>query len=202
MSDKQKFVRHTAALFVACHHDKPDAGRAAQWAAALWRKLTEMGYGDKQTNPKPRNPDADYHQQLSDRQRKAFDQFWLAFGHKQGRNGAAMRWLQLGECKDDEYRQIISAAKAEAAKPVTQGQVRKMAQGWLTERRWLDHLESPAAGVTSPASKRAEEYRALIGDLDHAKRTIGAYKPDEEGHEYWQGQIDKLTNAIETLRSN
>ncbi|WP_028489020.1 hypothetical protein [Thiothrix lacustris] len=202
MSDKQKFVRSTAALFVACHHEKPDAGRAIQWAASLWKKLTEAGYGDKQGESKPRSPEADYCQQMSERQRKLFDQFWGAFNHKQGRNGAAMRWLQLGECKDDEYRQIISAAKAEAAKPMQPGQVRKMAQGWLTERRWLDHLEAPSAGVTSPASKRAEEYRALIGELDHAKRTITVYKPDEEGHEYWQSQITKLTASIEQLRSN
>lgn len=201
MSDKARFVRSTAALFVACHHEKPDATRAIQWAALLWKKLTEAGYGDKQGDSKPRSPEADYCQQMSERQRKLFEQFWAAFNYKQGRNGAAMRWLQLGECSDEEYRQIISAAKAEASKPMQPGQVRKMAQGWLTERRWLDHLETPSAGIISPASKRAEEYRALISELDHAKRNLSIYKTEEDGYAYWQGQITRLSAAIEKLRS-
>lgn len=48
MSDKQAFVRSTAALFVATHVDRPDADKAIAWAEALWVKLSVRGYGDKE----------------------------------------------------------------------------------------------------------------------------------------------------------
>lgn len=201
MSEKVKFVRNTAALFVAAHWEKPDAERAVRLAGALWKKLSEFGFGDKpDAKPKPRKPDADYYAQLHGKHKEMFDRFWQAYNLKEGRNEAAMRWHQLGDLQDAEYRQIISAATAEAAKPRRQEERRKFAQGWLTERRWLDHLESAAEGVSSPASKRAGEYRTLIAELEHAKRSISAYQPDEEGHEYWKNQIDKYTQSIEQLR--
>lgn len=48
MSDKQAFVRSTAALFVATHVDRPDVDKAISWAEALWLKLSVRGYGDKE----------------------------------------------------------------------------------------------------------------------------------------------------------
>lgn len=202
MSEKVKFVRNTAALFVAAHWEKPDAERAVRLASALWRKLSDSGFGDKQdTKPKPRQPDADYYAQLHGKHKEMFDRFWNAYGLKEGRNEAAMRWHQLGDLQDAEYRQIISAATAEAGKPRRPEERRKFAQGWLTERRWLDHLESPAAGVNSPASVRAVEYRKLSGDLEHAKRMMAAFPVDDSSHTYWQTEAQRLSNAIESLRS-
>jgi hypothetical protein len=112
-----------------------------QYAEQLWENLNYYGYGADRT-PQPQESQ-NYYQQLSDNQRKAFDKFWTAFNHKQDRNGAAMRWLQLGELSPEQYKLIIDAAKQEAAKPLHQGQSRKMAQGWLFDRRYEDFTPNP-----------------------------------------------------------
>jgi hypothetical protein len=113
-----------------------------QYAEQLWDSMSYYGYGADKT-AKPRE-NLDYYKELSENQRAAFDKFWTAFKHKQDRNGAAMRWLQMGELDAEHYKLIIEAAKQEALKPLSQGQVRKMAQGWLFERRYEDF--TPDAG--------------------------------------------------------
>ncbi len=113
-----------------------------QYAEQLWESLSYYGYGADKAE-KQRRENQDYYQQLSVTQRAAFDKFWTAFNHKKDRNGAAMRWLQLGELSHQEYQFIIDAAKQEALKPLSHGQIRKMAQGWLFERRYEDFTPTP-----------------------------------------------------------
>jgi hypothetical protein len=113
-----------------------------QYAEQLWESMNFYGYGaDKRVKPRESQ---DYYKALSENQRQAFDKFWSAFKHKQDRNGAAMRWLQLGELDAGQYKRIIDAARQEALKPVGKDQVRKMAQGWLFERRYEDFTPDPA----------------------------------------------------------
>lgn len=112
-----------------------------QYAEQLWESMNYYGYGADKT-PKPLESH-DYYQELSESQRAVFDKFWIAFKHKQGRNGAAMRWMQLGELDAEQYKLIIEAAKQEALKPRNKDQVRQMAQGWLFERRYEDFLPDP-----------------------------------------------------------
>ncbi len=117
----------------------PEIGKLSatiQYAEQLWESMAYYGYGADKV-PVPRE-NQDYYKGLSETQRLAFDKFWTAFKHKVDRNGAAMRWAQLGELSAPEYKMIIEAAKKEAAKPLGNGQVRKMAQGWLHERRYED----------------------------------------------------------------
>lgn len=113
-----------------------------QYAEQLWDSLNYYGYGADKTAKPLEN--LDYYKELSENQRLAFDKFWAAFKHKQGRNGAAMRWMQLGELDAEHYKSIIDAAKQEALKPRNKDQVRQMAQGWLFERRYEDF--TPDAG--------------------------------------------------------
>jgi hypothetical protein len=113
-----------------------------QYAEQLWESLNYYGYAEDKTST-PREG-KDYYKQLSETQKSAFDKFWAAFNYKKDRNGAAMRWLQLGELSAEHYKFIIEAAKQENLKPVNKGQVRKMAQGWLFERRYEDF--TPTAG--------------------------------------------------------
>lgn len=112
-----------------------------QYAEQLWDRMSHYGYGaDKENRPRESQ---DYYKKLSDHQRLTFDQFWAAFKYKKDRNGAAMRWLQMGELDAAQYQQIIEAAKQEALKALPHGQVRKMAQGWLFERRYEDFVPDP-----------------------------------------------------------
>jgi len=110
---------------------------AVSYAERLWHSLTEAGYGESK-EPKVRES-KDWYMALDPRQRSFFDQFWDAFGYKKDRNGAAMRWDQLGALSDQQYNQIIEAAGKEKLRPMPDGQARKMAQGWLFDRRWTDY---------------------------------------------------------------
>jgi hypothetical protein len=112
-----------------------------QYAEQLWGNMNKQGYGEDKVS-KPRESQ-DYYKKLSEHQRTAFDKFWTAFNYKKDRNGAAMRWLQMGDLSHDEYQFIIDAAKQESLKPLPHGQVRKMAQGWLFDRRYEDFTPEP-----------------------------------------------------------
>ena len=199
-AERQKFIRQTAALFVACHHEKPNLDRAVELAKILWQRLEQPDDANSKRGraTKPRELEQDYYQLLNDRQRQAFDAFWGAFAFKQGRNGAAMRWYQLGDVNDAEYQHIINAAKAEAGKTLPQGQGRKMAQGWIGERRWLDHVE-PSSPSAPQDRARAAEYTKLQHDLLHAKR-MSELLAGSEG-EFWQAEVGKAQAKIEALRT-
>jgi len=162
--------------------------RAIRYAERLWERLSECGYGEgRRTGPRPLD---DHYRALTPRQREWFDRFWSAYNHKQGKQGAAMRWGQLGELDDDTYRQIVEAAGKEAQRPLPPGQVRKMAQGWLTERRWEDH----AGPRREPGDERQETLRRLAAELAHARRMA------ERGDDYWAGEAERLEDEIRQLR--
>ena len=73
---------------------------------------------------------------------KWFLDFWDAFAHKQGRAEAAGAWLKIRALnRKIVYDEIIPAARAEAQRRdglVAKGRTPKMAQGWITGRRWED----------------------------------------------------------------
>lgn len=122
--------------------------KAVRYAEALWDALTHIGYGDA-APAQPRESKC-WTDELTPRQAQAFKVFWEAFAHKKGLQRAAMRWLQLGELGKAEYLVIIEAAGQEALRPVPPGQARKMAEGWLAERRWEDF----AKAAQDPAQQR------------------------------------------------
>lgn len=119
--------------------------RAMAYAEGLWERLQAKGYGAPEAAG-PRES-VDWYGKLAGAAREQFDAFWEAYGHKKDRNGAAMRWHQLGDLPETEAAAIIAAAKADRRQwqeTAQTGQVRKMAQGWLHEKRWQDYA-APAA---------------------------------------------------------
>ncbi|MDQ7091778.1 MAG: hypothetical protein Q9M50_14275 [Methylococcales bacterium] len=116
----------------------PEPGKLAAaitYAEAAWQQLSERGYGEKKNAIS--NPKADSYHALSERQRFFFDEFWRAFDYKKDRANAVKRFAQLGDLDDLHYQQIIEAARKEAARDF--GNLsRKMAQGWLADKRYLD----------------------------------------------------------------
>jgi len=71
-----------------------------------------------------------------------FNNFWTAFDYRRGRAEAADVWLEIEKNLSDEtYKAIIAGAKREAlARPelLENNKTPKMAQGWLSGRRWED----------------------------------------------------------------
>lgn len=113
--------------------------RAVTYAEDVWDRLQAAGYG----SPEPTGPreSVDWYAKLQGAARAQFEAFWEAYGLKKDRNGAAMRWYQLGDMTAAQAERIIQAAKADRkqwTETAQSGQVRKMAQGWLHEQRWKD----------------------------------------------------------------
>ncbi len=135
---KKEFIQH---IIIRALPEMSRLSTTIQYAEQLWESMTFYGYGQGK-EPTPR-AHKNYYQDLSPVQRVAFDAFWNAFKHKAGRNKAAMRWKELGELSEADYRVIIEAAKKEAARPLPTGQVRLMAEGWLNQRRYEDFTPDP-----------------------------------------------------------
>jgi hypothetical protein len=187
MSHKKAFIQRAATHFLPWL--EWDMDKALAYAERAWTRLNERGYGsERKQGPRPLD---DHYRALPPKQRQWFDRFWKAYNHKQGKQGAALRWGQLGKLSDAEYQHIIDAAKKDAERILPQDQVRKMAQGWLTERRWDDHAPQAAASEEDPRHARL---RQLSGELAHARQLAGL------GDEYWAGQAQALEQQIGELR--
>lgn len=71
----------------------------------------------------------------------AFNRFWRVFAYQKAKAAAADAWLDIPELTPSLVEQIVAAAEREAAaRPglLTAGRTPKMAQGWISERRWED----------------------------------------------------------------
>jgi hypothetical protein len=192
---KKDFIQTAAIQFMPELQWNVDQSIA--YAEKLWTRLSEKGYGDAKPTG-PREPEKAY-DQLPPVMKTAFDLFWRAFDYKAGKDGAAARWLQLGELPKAEYDAIIAAARQEAQrrKTLPEGQTPIMAQGWLTGRRWLDHAATPTDQRQQAQGARDLALRKLHGDLAHAKQML-----EQIGGDYWQGEVDKLTQHLKQLRDS
>jgi hypothetical protein len=174
-----------------------DVDKSIAYAEKLWARLSEKGYGEpKQTGP--RETDKAY-DKLPPVMKAAFDVFWRAFDYKAGKDGAAARWLQMGELPKAEYDAIFAAAKQEAQrrKTLPEGQTPIMAQGWLTQRRWLDYAATETDQRRREQNQHQQTMIKLNGNLAHAKMML-----EQLGGDYWQGEVEKLTEQLKQLRDS
>lgn len=198
---KRDFIQQAVLQFLPqtkqAETGKFDVDLAIAMAEKLWAKLTERGYGDSKPTGQRDIPKA--YDQLAKQpiMKAAFDLFWAAFDYKHGRDRAAARWLQMGELPKSEYDRIVAAAKKEAAgrKNLPEGRVPKMAEGWLTERRWQDFEETPLDAAKKQQNAQEQKQRQISQDLAHAKKMAEA--TDDP---YWHDETHKLTEQLRQLR--
>jgi hypothetical protein len=157
-------------------------------AEKVWERLSARGHGDKKA-AKPRDT-VDWYGKLSAYQKEWFDRFWVAFAYKHARHRAAKSWHQLGELPEAEYRRIVEAARQEARRPIPEGQSRKMAEGWLSERRF-DDFTSPVSTPTKKEDPRKGQLREQLKALEQLQN----YKPTPERKQ----QIDDLKALMSAL---
>lgn len=72
-----------------------------------------------------------------------FLEFWDAFNYKTGKANAADSWLDIPSLTNELVKKIIKMAKIEAQKRpqlILNGKTPKMAQGWLSSKRWEDEI--------------------------------------------------------------
>ena len=92
---------------------------------------------------------------ISGRSLDMFDEFWEAFAYKKGKAEAAESWWRIRP-GEDLAREIIAGALSEAShrsQLVASGRTPKMAQGWLTGRRWEDEIMFENARKEEPGHK-------------------------------------------------
>lgn len=162
---------------------------AISYAEGLWDAISQHGYG--QTAAATPRENKDWYQSLTPRQKEGFNRFWNAFKYKYGRDGAAMRWSQLGELSDKDYQKIIDAAEKEGSRQLPPGQSRMMAQGWLHEKRYQDYqaVEKPKQ------DQKKHVITHLYNELNGIKILY-----NNSGDEALLAQISKLEQAIKDAR--
>ncbi len=82
---------------------------------------------------------------LNGKRYETFKMFWAAFNYRKGKAAAADSWIDIPTLTDSLMCDIINAAEMEAAQRPRlkkQGRTPKWAQGWITDRRWEDEIES------------------------------------------------------------
>lgn len=82
---------------------------------------------------------------LTGKRLETFSQFWDAFDYKAGKAEAADAWLDIPELTKSLVDIIIYKAKAEAAVRkdiIAAGKTPKMAQGWISGKRWENEVPS------------------------------------------------------------
>lgn len=106
---------------------------------------------------------------------ETFNQFWEAFDYKKGKAEAADAWLDIPALTDKEVAKILQAAKFEStnrAQLVSEGRTPKMAQGWITGRRWED--ESLFTAESKPETQ-PDLMSVTAKDSEAIRRTLEAY---------------------------
>ncbi len=83
---------------------------------------------------------------LTGKRLDAFERFWIAFDYKKDKASAADSWVDIPLLNGSLLNIILMAAKKEAENRhelIKNGQTPKMAQGWLSSRRWEDENYNP-----------------------------------------------------------
>lgn len=117
---------------------------------------------------------------LTGKRLETFKRFWDAFDYKAGRAEAIDAWLDIPQLTTALVDSIVSAAEREAkGRPemLQQGRTPKMAQGWLTARRWEDER----GNVVSIAAKRQGESVGEIspvtdGEAEKIRKVLERYE--------------------------
>ena len=85
-----------------------------------------------------------------------FKRFWIAFDYKSGKADAADAWLDIVALDEVLVEKIVSAAEKQAFirdEETKKGKTPKMAQGWLTSKRWDDETLSAIVPDQQRSSK-------------------------------------------------
>jgi hypothetical protein len=102
----------------------------------------------------------------------AFKRFWDAFADKRGREAAWKAWCRIKGLDDALVEQIVAGAvryAAQRAAIVERGGTPKMAEGWLTGRRWEDEVVGTPGSAVSPDLQKA--FEKVLGGASHEQQT-------------------------------
>lgn len=85
---------------------------------------------------------------LKNKRLESFERFWNVFNYKKGKPSAADAWYDIQSLTDSIVQKILAAAAVEAKnrpEMVRKDRTPKMAQGWISDRRWEDEESTSAS---------------------------------------------------------
>ena len=178
--NKQTFIQKAVIEWMP--HLDWKAELAIKYAHRLWDVLYD---GQQESDRGPR-AGRDYYSALPEHERRRFDEFWIAFSYKHGKQGAARRWVEIDTLTDEEFSSLLMAAKSEAENRGARGTTPPMAALWLAERRWHDT-------VTHTTTDNSDEIRLrdLYSRLSHAIKMM-----EIDPSVAWSDEIEKINKEI------
>lgn len=108
---------------------------------------------------------------LTGKRLAAFERFWEAFADKRGKAEAADAWLDIPSLTDAIVLDIINGAKGYAKRRhdlLAIGQTPKMAQGWISGRRWEDE---PLGNMREPPQAEISAFDQMMLQNGYDPRT-------------------------------
>lgn len=101
---------------------------------------------------------------LTGKRLDSFNRFWEAFDYKTGKAEAADAWLDIPLLTNALVEKIVAAAKQEAERRPRlkdKGGTPKMAQGWLSAKRWEDERYQRQRAASQPKGLSREQIMKL-----------------------------------------
>lgn len=180
---KKKFIQETSAVLMnnpKILEQEPEKwpSLAIGWAERLWKRLDELGYGDRaEADPKAKR---NWYSELQDQER--FDRSWAKYGREGGRNEAAKAWIALTEKEKTHIEYSIPKYLEQLG---STGKAKAHFSTWLNDRRW-ESFEIKQQTRASGVDERAQEIAGLQRLISMAR--------DENTKQAFQAQLDRLTN--------
>lgn len=189
---KRDFIQHASIQFMP--QTNWDVDQSIRYAEKLWSRLEKKQLGD--TKPSQPKDTVNYVDKLSKESLDQFNQFWVAFSYKSGKQRATMRWGQLGTVDEKKLKKIVDAAKQTAAERKNRpDRIPVMAEKWLAELRFDDYDQTTTEKQNKTQSQAALKIRDISGNLNHAK-SMAANTEDD----FWKEEIKRLKIQLKQLR--
>lgn len=129
-------------------HRKKSEHIRTQYERNTIKESKEQETKEKKENNIPQSSEEKYlvtrkKKRLIGKRLETFEIFWDKFNYKKGRAEAADAWLEIPELNKLTCELIYKSAEQEAKcrlDLIASGKTPKMAQGWITARRWEDEI--------------------------------------------------------------
>ena len=123
-----------------------------------------------------------------------FMEFWRAFDYKKSRAEAAQAWLDIPDTKDKAFMEHVLYAARQTASERKPSVTPKMAQGWLSGRRWEDYDMESAL----PTDWNEEKWLKSLTPYLKRTRTWPEYMP---GPNPWEHKNTEIPGSVYELHA-
>jgi len=123
--------------------------------------------------------------------------FWNAFDYKKSRAEAAQAWMDIQDTKDEAFMEAILYAARQTVSERKPTVTPKMAQGWLSARRWEDY---EASNAQAPTEWNLDKWRETLdgpaGSFMKRSQSWPEYMP---GHNPWEHRNTDIPREVHLI---